>query len=145
VEPGVTYARLDPDTDARLVPVRRALGVTSFGVNQLRLAPGQRGRIHAHERQEEVYLVLAGRLTLSIEGEERVLDEGELARVAPDVRRQLINRDAEPCVLLAVGGEGEHSGRDGRAYVDWDSTEFAAPQEIPLPSDVRVGERPAGG
>ena len=144
MESGVTYGRLDPETDERLVSVRRALGVTSFGMNQLRFAPGQRGRIHAHERQEEVYLVLAGRLTLSVEGEERVLGEGEMARVAPQVRRQLINRGPEPCLLLAFGGESEHHGRDGRAYVDWESSEFAPPQEVPLPADVPVGERPAG-
>jgi len=144
MEPGVTYARLDPDADERLVPIRRTLGVTTFGINQLRLAPGQCGRIHAHERQEEVYVVLCGRLTLSIEGEERVLEHGDVARVAPDVRRQLINRDAAPCVVLALGGDGEHVGRDGRAWAEWDSVESGPPQEIPLPADVPVAERPAG-
>ena len=72
-------------------PLRRQLGVTSFGMNQIVLQPGQRGRIHRHERQEEVYLVLEGRLTLVIESEPTELAEQELIRVAPGLRRQLIN------------------------------------------------------
>ena len=70
MEDGVSRARLDPDVGERFVSLRRALGVTSFGINQLVLEPGQRGRIHRHERQEEVYLVIEGRLTLVVEGEE---------------------------------------------------------------------------
>jgi len=38
-------------------------------MNLIVLQPGQRGRIHAHDTQEEVYLVLEGVLTLLIEGE----------------------------------------------------------------------------
>ena len=44
--------------------------MSAFGLNLLRFQPGQRGRIHRHERQEEVYLVLEGTLTLDVEGYE---------------------------------------------------------------------------
>src|SRR4051795_13121700 len=83
METGVAFAALDPDHGERFLPLRRMLGVTSFGLNQLILRPGQRSRIHRHREQEEVYLVLAGTLTLSVEGSERELGQGELARVAP--------------------------------------------------------------
>src|SRR4051812_3609348 len=63
MESGVAFARLDPDAEERFLPLRRMLGVTSFGLNQILLRPGQRGRIHRHTRQEEVYIVLAGTLT----------------------------------------------------------------------------------
>ena len=63
------------DYGDRFLPLRRQLGVTSFGMNQIVLQPGQRGRIHRHERQEEVYLVLEGRLTLVIESEPTELAE----------------------------------------------------------------------
>src|SRR6516164_5231949 len=69
MEEGTTTARLDPDTGERFLPLRRQLGVSSFGMNQIVLQPGQRGRIHRHLRQEEVYLVLEGTLTLVVEGE----------------------------------------------------------------------------
>jgi hypothetical protein len=39
-------------------------------------------------------------------------------------------------VLLALGGDGEHVGRDGQAFTDWSDTQGATPQEIPLPDDL---------
>jgi uncharacterized cupin superfamily protein len=135
METGVTFAALDPDNPERFVPLRRLLGVTSFGLNQMILRPGQRSRIHRHKLQEEVYLVLAGTLTLSVEGEERELGQGELARVAPDVRRQLTNRGTEDLLMVALGGHNEHVGRDGEAFTSWDQQTGAPPQEVPLPDD----------
>ena len=140
MENGISYAAIDADAPERLVPLRRMLGVTSFGLNQFVLRPGQRGRIHTHAHQEEVYLVLRGTLTLLTADGERDLGEGDLARVAPDVRRQLVNRGPATCVLIALGGTGEHEGRDGVAYEAWDATEGRAPQEVPLPEDLPASE-----
>jgi mannose-6-phosphate isomerase-like protein (cupin superfamily) len=136
METGTSRTKLDPDGDERFVSLRRALGVTSFGMNQLVLAPRQRGRIHRHERQEEVYLVLEGTLTLIVEGVEETLGPGELVRVAPELRRQLVNRGPERLVLVALGGDGEHTGRDGEAFTDWDDEQGAPPQDVPLPDDL---------
>jgi quercetin dioxygenase-like cupin family protein len=139
METGVSTAALDPDSEERFVPLRRLLGVTSFGLNQILLRPGQRGRIHRHASQEEVYLVLAGTLTLLVEGEERELRQGELVRVAPAVRRQLVNRQpGEDLLVLALGGAGEHVGRDGEAFESWKQETGAPPQEVPLPEDEPV-------
>lgn len=136
MQEGTTRTRLEFDTDERFVALRRQLGVTSFGLNQMVLAPGQRGRIHRHHRQEEVYLVLEGQLTLIIEGEEQQLDRGELIRVAPQVRRQLLNRGPGKLVLIALGGEGDHNGRDAEAFASWEDSAGAPPQELPLPADL---------
>jgi mannose-6-phosphate isomerase-like protein (cupin superfamily) len=141
VEQGTARTRLATDTEERFVPLRRRLGVTSFGLNQIVLEAGQRGRIHRHGRQEEVYLVLEGTLALLIEGEETVLERGELIRVAPELRRQLVNRGPERLVLLALGGDGEHQGRDGEAFASWEDTKGASPQEVPLPPDLPAAER----
>jgi uncharacterized cupin superfamily protein len=111
--------------------------VQGFGINLLTLEPRQRGRIHDHERQEEVYLVLDGELTLMVEGDEHVLGPGDLARVGPGTRRQLVNRGPERLVVLALGAAGEHIGRDGRAWESWEETgEGRPPQETPLPEDL---------
>jgi quercetin dioxygenase-like cupin family protein len=139
MENGVSYAALDPDAEDRFLPLRRMLGVSSFGLNQILLRPGQRGRIHRHASQEEVYVVLAGTLTVSVEGEERELAQGELARVAPEVRRQISNRHGEDVLLLALGGATEHVGRDGEAFTAWDQAVGAPPQDVPLPDDEPVG------
>ena len=132
----ISRTTIDPAASERFVSLRRALGVEAFGLNQLTLQPGQRGRIHRHGEQEEVYLVLQGTLTLLVEGEELELGGGELARVPSDVRRQLVNRGGEPLVLVAIGAAGEHVGRDGEAFEDWSETEGRPPQEVPLPDDV---------
>ena len=136
MEQGTRRARLDRDTRERIVSLRRQLGVSTFGMNQIVLQPRQRGRIHRHERQEEVYLVLEGELTLLVEGEEMTLRQGELIRVAPALRRQLVNLGPRPLVMLALGGDGEHHGRDGEAFESWEDESGVAPQELPLPRDL---------
>lgn len=132
----VNYTKLDPGEQPFQL-LRRELGVEGFGLNLITLRPRQRGRIHRHEHQEEVYLVLEGELTLAFEDEERTLGAGDLARVGPAVRRQLLNRSVAPVMLLAIGGSGEHIGRDGRAWSSWDDGgEGRPPQEIPQPEDL---------
>jgi mannose-6-phosphate isomerase-like protein (cupin superfamily) len=140
MEDGTARTRLQDDPEDRFVRLRAELGVSSFGLNQIVLRPGQRGRIHAHERQEEVYLVLDGTLSLLVEGEEESLGAGELIRVAPGVRRQLLNRGPGPLSLIAIGADGDHQGRDGAAFTAWDATESAPPQETPLPDDLPASE-----
>jgi uncharacterized cupin superfamily protein len=135
---GVAYAELQRGAEM-FQSLRRELGVESFGINLMSLRPGQRGRVHLHERQEEVYLVLEGTLTLMVDGEPHDLGPDQLARVAPAVRRQLVNRTKEPVVLLALGGEGEHAGRDALAWGDWDEEgPGREPREVPLPDDLPV-------
>jgi quercetin dioxygenase-like cupin family protein len=141
VEPGIARSRLDLAATERFVSLRRQLGVTSFGMNQLTFDPGQRGRIHRHARQEEVYLVLEGTLRLLVEGEEHVLVRGDLVRVAPDLRRQLVNRGPDRVVVLALGGAGEHAGRDGEAFASWEDERGVPPQEMAMPEDLPPSER----
>ncbi len=136
MESGIARSRLDRATGERFVSLRRPLGMTSFGMNQLVLEPRQRGRIHRHERQEEIYVVLEGTLTLLVEREEHVLGPDEVVRVAPDLRRQLVNRGPDRVVLLALGGAGEHVSRDAEAFASWDGQRGAPPQEVPLPEDL---------
>jgi mannose-6-phosphate isomerase-like protein (cupin superfamily) len=141
MDQGTAIARLEADPDDRFVRLRAALGVSSFGMNQIVLRAGQRGRIHRHEHQEEVYLVLEGTLTLMVEGDETTLETGELVRVGPELRRQLVNRGPGRLSLLALGGAGEHAGRDGLAYAGWDSSEPVSPRDLQLPEDLPAGER----
>ena len=140
MEKGVSYTRLDTSGTERFVRLRDQLGVTSFGMNLILMHAGARGRIHKHAKQEEVYLVLEGTLSLSIEGVERDMVQGELVRVAPEIRRQIINRGPGRLAILAMGAAGDHVGRDGTAYVSWDATTGAPPQETPLPEDLPVSD-----
>ncbi|HLJ03035.1 MAG TPA: cupin domain-containing protein [Solirubrobacteraceae bacterium] len=140
MESGIAKTRLNPDTGERFQALRRELGVSSLGLNQIVLEPGQRGRIHRHREQEEVYIVLEGRLSVHVEGEEHSLERGELMRVAPDVRRQLVNYGPARVVMLALGGAGQHIGRDGEAFSSWEAESGSPPQETPLPPDLDPSE-----
>ncbi len=144
MEDGVTRGRLEREGEERFQRLRAELGVTAFGLNLMRLRPGQRGRIHAHSRQEEVYVVLEGALTVLVgtggpEPEEHALGADDVLRVAPAVRRQLLNRGGATAVFLALGGAQPHEGRDGIAYADWTSAEGVPPAEAPLPPDLPAG------
>jgi uncharacterized cupin superfamily protein len=139
MESGVSFTSLDPDGDDRFQWLRRELGLSTFGLSLMRLRPGQRGRIHRHLHQEEAYLVLEGALTLLIENEPHELGQGDLARVGPEVRRQLANLTDQPLLVLALGGAHPHESRDGRAYTSWEEEgEGRPPQEVPHPEDLAV-------
>jgi len=139
---GVTTARLDQPAEQRFARLRAPLGVSSFGINVLTIGPGQRNRIHRHRRQEEVYVVLDGTLTLMVEGEPNDYVVGDVVRVAPEVRRQLVNRGPAVLRLLALGGhvDHEHEPRDAEAFNAWDDAEPGTPQTVPLPDDLPPGE-----
>jgi uncharacterized cupin superfamily protein len=96
--------------------VRRALGVTAFGVNAVVLAPGSAGRRHYHERQEELYLVVSGEIEFEFgDGGRRTLGPGGLARVSPATVRRLRNTsDSEEATYFCVGGADGYVGRDGQ-------------------------------
>lgn len=84
--------------------VRRSLGVQSFGLNLVEIAPGD--RIPEHDEsardQEEVFFVFSGSATLVIDGEEHPAPAGTFARLDPGLRRTVANDSDEPVSVLIV-------------------------------------------
>ena len=136
MEAAISKATLDAEPEDRFVRLGRELGTSAFGLNLIVLEPRQRLRIHVHENQEEVYVVLDGALSLFVETEETLYGRGDVVRVAPAVRRQILNRGPGRLRLIAIGGAGEHVRRDATAYRSWDDTEGAPAQDVPLPDDL---------
>ena len=94
--------------------VRRALGVTAFGVNALVLPPGFPGFHHWHDSQDELYFVHRGRARVEIGDEVHELGEGGLLHVESTTRRTVSNASgSEDLVLLVVGGKDGYVERDG--------------------------------
>jgi mannose-6-phosphate isomerase-like protein (cupin superfamily) len=94
--------------------VRRALGVTAFGVNAIVYPPGYDGFAHFHDTQDELYFVHAGRARVEVEGEVRELGPGGLLHVESTTPRKLSNAsESEDLVVLVVGGKGGYVERDG--------------------------------
>ncbi len=135
----VSFTEIDRDADL-IQGLRRALDLETFGINLTVLQPGKRLRVHTHEHQDEVYLVLEGTLTLLIEGEPHELGVDQLARVGPGTRRQLTNPSQEKVVILALGAAGQHEGRDALAWPSWDDEgPGREPRDVPLPDDLPFG------
>jgi mannose-6-phosphate isomerase-like protein (cupin superfamily) len=94
--------------------VRRALGVTAFGVNVIVIPPGGAGVHHYHDEQDELYFVHHGTARFDVDGETRELGPGGLAHVESTTPRQVTNVGDDDLVLLIVGGKGGYVGRDGK-------------------------------
>jgi uncharacterized cupin superfamily protein len=79
----------------RFRQARVALGITAWGMNVLDMEPNCDGypeHSHAHDGQEELYLVLEGSVTLQAHGEDHALELGDIVNVPPEVTRKLITK-----------------------------------------------------
>ena len=96
--------------------LRKALGVTAFGVNAIVLPPSYATGRHFHEEQEELYFLHRGRVAIEFgDGSSHELEPGGAARVdAGTVRRMRNLSDTEEAVYLIAGGKDGYVGRDGR-------------------------------
>ena len=97
-----------------------AAGLTQFGVNLLRLAPGVwSSQRHWHTGQDEFVYVLSGEVVLVTDGGEEILKAGDCAgfrRGDPD-GHHLQNRGDHDALLLEIGtrvegDSGEYSDID---------------------------------
>ena len=94
--------------------VRRALGVTAFGVNAVVMAPGYDGFLHYHDTQDELYLVHRGRARVEVGGEVRELGPGGLFHAEATTPRRVSNASGEEdLVLFVVAGKDGYVPRDG--------------------------------
>ena len=102
--------------------VRRALGVTAFGINALVYPPGQEGFLHYHDFQDELYFVHSGLARFEVDGEGRELGPGGFCHVESTTPRKVSNVGSEDLVLIVVGGKDGYVERDGQ-LVDPDDAE----------------------
>lgn len=80
-------------------------GLTKFGVNLTRIAPGgETALLHVHTLQEEFVFVLSGQPTLVTDSGETQLSPGMCAGFPPNgVAHQLVNRTDSDVFILEVG------------------------------------------
>jgi uncharacterized cupin superfamily protein len=102
-------------------PLGDAAGLTQFGVNLLRLAPGNwSSQRHWHSHEDEFVYVLEGRVTLVSDNGEEELRAGDAAgfKAGESNGHSLQNRSGAVCVLLEVGSRDET--HDVTTYPDVD-------------------------
>jgi uncharacterized cupin superfamily protein len=104
-----------------------AFGISNFGVNLVRLAPGGVSSLrHAHAHQEEFVYILTGEPTLVTDAGETALRPGMCAgfRAVTVYAPQLVNRTGGEVVYLEIG---DRTPGDSVAYPDDDMEAAAGP------------------
>ena len=91
------HARFAPDRMAKI-----ALGATSrLHLDLYALEPGQAQKVHTHDDQDKVYVVLEGRGRFTVGADEETLEPGE-AIVAPAGAGHGVVNDSGARLLLLV-------------------------------------------
>lgn len=88
------------------VKARAELGVTSFGMQIIRMPAGYGDypeHDHAGDGQEEVYVALGGSGWLDIDGERVDFDKDTLVRVASGTKRK-VHAGPDGLSMLVIGG-----------------------------------------
>ena len=97
----------------RWTPLRKHFGITAFGINAYTAAEAGQDVVEEHSEErlghEELYVVVSGRATFVLDGEERDVPAGSVVFLGdPQVKR--FARAEEPgTTVLAIGGKpGQH-------------------------------------
>jgi mannose-6-phosphate isomerase-like protein (cupin superfamily) len=114
--PGWHVLRLDEVAPIRVAgvnwkPIRRTLDIEAFGTNAYVAGPGEDVvEEHTEERlgHEEIYVVVSGRATFTLDGEAHDAPAGTVVHLAdPSVRRRARAEEAGTLVLAIGGKPGE--------------------------------------
>jgi quercetin dioxygenase-like cupin family protein len=106
--------------------VRAGLGVSSFGLAVMDFPPDftqYPEHDHGPDGQEEVYIVLAGKATLTVGEEDYELEPGVFARVGPQEARKISTGD-EGARVVAIGAS------PGKIYEPPEFTEEGQPDPM---------------
>ena len=97
-------------------PIRRALGLTAFGINQEEFpanADGYPDHDHSEDGQEEVVYILEGSGTMAVDGEDVELKPGRYIWVEAESKRKILPGD-DGLKLIDVGSPpGAYQPRQG--------------------------------
>ena len=111
-------------------PVRRRLGVRAFGINAYTAEGVGKHVVEEHDEtgggaggHEELYLVVRGRATFTVDGETIAAPAGTIVFIRDPKLKRVAIAEEEGTLVLAVGGE------PGRAYEvsPWEPAFAAAP------------------
>lgn len=116
--PREMVAKVAPGRDKRVLG--DLFGLTNFGVNHTRLAPGGQSALrHAHGKQDEFVYMLEGEAVLITDAGETLIKPGMCAgfKAGTGDAHHLVNRTKQDVVFLEVG---DRSAGDSVRYPDDD-------------------------
>jgi mannose-6-phosphate isomerase-like protein (cupin superfamily) len=111
----IDVGEVEPLFNGRIRPVRKALEIESFGVNEFELAAGSTTYPEHDELktgQDELFVILEGDGTMTIDGESFELLPGRYVYVTPESRRH-IAPGSKGLRYIAIGApaDAKHGGR----------------------------------
>jgi tetratricopeptide (TPR) repeat protein len=93
-------------------PVRKTLGVTAFGINAYTAANAGDEVVEDHDEtalgHEEIYAVVAGHATFTVDGEEVDAPAGTLVYLDAPAQRSAVAKEPNTTVLAIGGVPGRH-------------------------------------
>ncbi len=103
--PAFTKAHFDFDNLPYLTSPRHQLHLQAVGIGLIQLPPNEGYTFtHSHAEQEEVYIVIAGRGLIVIDGELITIERGDLVRVSPSAKRALKAAEDTGLFVICTGG-----------------------------------------
>ena len=99
----VSYDEVEPRAPGMHF-LRDALDCDQLGITVLDATAGWEGKEHDHDHddQEEVYLLVEGAATLTVDGEDLALDPGDAVRVDPGATRDLAFSEESQMVIVGA-------------------------------------------
>jgi quercetin dioxygenase-like cupin family protein len=92
------HAKFEPDRMAKI-----ALAATPRVLLDLyALEPGQAQKVHAHDGQDKIYVVLEGRGRFSVGGTEETLEAGEAIVAASGAQHGVVNDSGARLLVLVL-------------------------------------------
>ena len=97
----------------RWTPLRKHFGITAFGINAYTATEAGQDVVEEHNEErlghEEIYIVLTGRATFVLDGEEREVPAGSAVFLRDPTIRRYARAEEPGTTVLAVGGKpGQH-------------------------------------
>ena len=97
----------------RWTPLRKHFGITAFGINAYTATEAGQDVVEEHNEErlghEEVYVVVAGRATFVIDGQEHEVPAGSAVYLRDPSLRRYARAEEPGTTVLAVGGKpGQH-------------------------------------
>ena len=97
----------------RWTPLRKHFGITAFGINAYTATEAGQDVVEEHNEErlghEEIYIVLMGRATFVLDGEEREVSAGSAVFLRDPTIKRYARAEEPGTTVLAVGGKpGQH-------------------------------------
>ncbi|MGM0605518.1 MAG: cupin domain-containing protein [Halobacteriota archaeon] len=104
--------------------LREPLDSEQVGVTIAKCEPGWIGQRHDHSDNghEEVYILIDGRATVTVDGDAVEMHQGDAVWIAPESNRQIRNGDAESTFVLVSAPELVNGDRESDG--NWSLTGF---------------------